>query len=86
MQKITLVSSTEGTSKIKIRCLNFSKEKRKFVEERAIARDLFMPQMGWGGAGWPFVYVRGEEEDIKKFFNDLKEYFFLNPFYDKNWI
>ena len=26
------------------------------------------------------------EIDIKKFFNDLKEYFFLNPFYDKNWI
>ena len=84
MENITLVSSTEGTIKIKIRCLRFSEEKRRFIEERAIARNLFMPQMGWGGLEWPFVYVRGEEEDIKKFFNDLKEYFFLNPFYDKN--
>ncbi len=84
MENITLVSSTEGTIKIKIRCLRFSEEKRRFIEERAIVRNLFMPQMGWGGLEWPFVYVRGEEEDIKKFFNDLKEYFFLNPFYDKN--
>ena len=84
MENITLVSSTEGTIKIKIRCLRFSEEKRRFIEERAIARNLFMPQMGWGGLEWPFVYVRGEEEDIKKFFNDLKEYFFLSPFYDKN--
>ena len=77
MEKIALVSSTEGTIKIKIRCLNFSKEKRRFVEERAIARDLFMPQMGWGGLEWPFIYVRGEEQNIKKFFNDLKKYFFF---------
>ena len=66
MEKIALVSSTEGTIKIKIRCLNFSKEKRRFVEERAIARDLFMPQMGWGGLEFFLIHSM-----IKIRYNDV---------------
>lgn len=83
MATVRLVSSTEGTKKIKIRCFFFTEEKLNFVRKRAKERELFTPQIGHGGLEWPYVYVRGNEENIKNFFNDLKDYFLLPPFYEK---
>lgn len=64
-----------------IRSIIFSWEKMNFVIKKAEEHNLHISCMEWGGCRWPRVHVKGQNDDIGKFFNELKEKFFLPPSY-----
>lgn len=68
---------------IRLRTFFLTEAKKSFIREMVEKRDLFMLLMeSFGGTEWPRLCVSGEAKNIKAFFEDLKEYFLLPPFYE----
>lgn len=77
-------SNREISTGIIIRSIIFSWEKINFVIQKAEEHNLHIFRIEWGGGRWPRVHVKGKNEDIGKFFDELKEKFFLTPSYLQN--